>query len=73
MDDKLLHDMVERLARIETKIDNYEALREKADKAFSMGLNNTEQIKEIKLNNRWAWGFIIGLGITIIGYFLTKL
>ncbi len=73
MEDKLLHDVVERLARIETKIDNYESLREKADKAFSMSLNNTEDIREIKSNNRWAWGFIIGLGLTIIGYFLTKL
>ncbi|MBO2993606.1 holin, partial [Enterococcus faecium] len=24
-------------------------------------------------NNKWAWGYMIGLGITIIGYFLTKL
>ncbi|HCD5456696.1 TPA: holin, partial [Enterococcus faecium] len=22
---------------------------------------------------KWAWGYMIGLGITIIGYFLTKL
>ncbi|MDU5304802.1 MAG: holin, partial [Enterococcus faecium] len=26
-----------------------------------------------KANNKWSWGYMIGLGITIIGYFLTKL
>ncbi|MDT2386869.1 holin, partial [Enterococcus avium] len=23
--------------------------------------------------NKWSWGYMIGLGITILGYFLTKL
>ena len=44
-----------------------------ADKAYSVALNNAEDIKEMKNNNKWAWGYMIGLGITIIGYFLTKL
>ncbi|MCT0439841.1 hemolysin XhlA family protein, partial [Lactococcus lactis] len=29
-------------------------------------------IKEIKANNKWAWGYMIGLGISIVIYFLTK-
>lgn len=80
MEDKVVQDMIERLVRIETKLDNYESLREKADsakdladKAYSVALNNAENIKEMKNNNKWAWGYMIGLGITIIGYFLTKL
>jgi hypothetical protein len=78
--DEAIQDVVERLVRIETKLDNYELLREKAesakdraDQAYSIALNNAEDIKEMKANNKWSWGYMIGLGITIIGYFLTKL
>lgn len=80
MKDEAIQDVVERLVRIETKLDNYESLREKAesakdraDQAYSIVLNNAEDIKEMKANNKWSWGYMIGLGITIIGYFLTKL
>ncbi|WP_395531819.1 hemolysin XhlA family protein [Enterococcus lactis] len=80
MKDEAIQDVVERLVRIETKLDNYESLREKAesakdraDQAYSNALNNAEDIKEMKANNKWSWGYMIGLGITIIGYFLTKL
>lgn len=80
MKEDALQDVVERLVRIETKLDNYESLREKADsakdkadQAYSIALNNADDIKEIKANNKWSWGYMIGLGITIIGYFLTKL
>ena len=80
MKDDTAQDVIERLVRIETKLDNYEALREKADAAkdvadhaYSIALNNADDIKEIKANNKWSWGYMIGLGITIIGYFLTQL
>lgn len=80
MKDDTAQDVIERLVRIETKLDNYEALREKADAAkdvadhaYSMAINNADDIKEIKANNKWSWGYMIGLGITILGYFLTKL
>lgn len=75
-----MQDMIERLVRIETKLDNYESLREKADSAkdradaaYAIAVGNAEDIKEIKANNKWSWGYMIGLGITIIGYFITKL
>lgn len=80
MKDDTAQDVIERLVRIETKLDNYEALREKADAAkdvadhaYSIALNNADDIKEMKANNKWSWGYMIGLGITILGYFLTKL
>ncbi|MCD5030377.1 hemolysin XhlA family protein [Enterococcus asini] len=80
MEDKVVQDMIERLVRIETKLDNYESLREKADSAkdradaaYAIAVGNAEDIKEIKANNKWSWGYMIGLGITIIGYFITKL
>lgn len=80
MEDKVVQDMIERLVRIETKLDNYESLREKADAAkdradaaYAIAVGNAEDIKEIKANNKWSWGYMIGLGITIIGYFITKI
>lgn len=75
-----MQDMIERLVRIETKLDNYESLREKADSAkdradaaYAIAVGNAEDIKEMRATNKWSWGYMIGLGITIISYFLTKL
>ena len=75
-----MQDMIERLVRIETKLDNYENLREKADAAkdkadaaYALALGNADDIKDIKATNKWSWGYMIGLGITIIGYFITKI
>lgn len=75
-----MQDMIERLVRIETKLDNYESLREKADAAkdkadaaYALASGNADDIKDIKATNKWSWGYMIGLGITIIGYFLTKI
>lgn len=80
MKDDTAQDVIERLVRIETKLDNYESLREKADAAkdvadhaYSLAVTNADDIKEMKANNKWSWGYMICLGITIIGYFLTKL
>lgn len=75
-----MQDMIERLVRIETKLDNYENLREKADAAkdkadaaYALASGNADDIKDIKATNKWSWGYMIGLGITIIGYFITKI
>lgn len=75
-----MQDMIERLVRIETKLDNYESLREKADSAkdradaaYAIAVGNAEDIKEMRATNKWSWGYMIGLGITIISYFITKL
>lgn len=80
MEDKTLQDVIERLVRIETKLDSYESLREKAEhakdraeQAFTLAKSNIELINEIKANNKWAWGFIISLAVGYIGYLLTKI
>ncbi|WP_035002122.1 hemolysin XhlA family protein [Lactococcus garvieae] len=73
MEEKAWQEVLERLARIETKLDNYELLREKADKAYLMALHNEEAIKEIKSNNKWAWGFMITIAISFVGYLLSKI
>ena len=73
MEEKAWQEVLERLARIETKLDNYESIREKAEQAHLIALNNAEDIKEIKANNKWAWGFMLTLAVTIIGYLITKI
>ncbi|MCT2919597.1 holin, partial [Lactococcus lactis] len=48
------------------------SIREKAEQAHLIALNNADDIKEIKANNKWAWGYMIGLGISIVIYFFSK-
>lgn len=73
MEEKALQEVVERLVRIETKLDNYELLRDKAEQAYLKSLSNAEAIKEIKANNKWAWGYMITLGIAFVGYLLSRI
>lgn len=72
MEEQAWREVLERLARIESKLDNYELIRQKAEEAYLIALNNAEDIREIKANNKWAWGYMIGLGISIVVYFLTR-
>ncbi|MDT0325835.1 holin, partial [Enterococcus faecium] len=46
MKDEAIQDVVERLVRIETKLDNYELLREKAESAK----DRADQVYSIALN-----------------------
>nr|DAE52079.1 MAG TPA: Hemolysin [Caudoviricetes sp.] len=72
MDEKVLREMLERLTRIETKIDNYESIRDKAETALLMAQSNAKLIEKMEANNKWAWGFMLTLAVTVIGYILTK-
>ncbi|MDC0826984.1 MAG: hemolysin XhlA family protein [Lactococcus petauri] len=73
MEEQILkQEVVERLVRIETKLDNYESVRDKADKAYARALHNEELINDIKVTNRWAWGFMITLAISFVGFLLSQ-
>lgn len=72
MDEKVLREMLERLTRIETKIDNYESIRDKAETALLMAQSNAKLIEKMEANNKWAWGFMLTLAVTVIGYILTR-
>lgn len=72
MEEQAWREVLERLARIETKLDNYEAVRDKAEQALLIAKANAEAIKEMKSNNRWAWGFMLTLAVAVIGSILTK-
>ena len=72
MEEQAWREVLERLARIETKLDNYETVRDKAERALLIAQANAKLIEKMEANNKWAWGYMIGLGISIVIYFLTK-
>lgn len=72
-DETLTREILQRLTRIEENTKGINEATNKAENSLALATKNDEAIKEIKANNRWAWGYMIGLGITIIGYFFTNI
>lgn len=60
MEDNILNELLERVVRIETKIDGYNNLREKLDRTYGMALSNRENIQEMKDTQRWLFRTFIG-------------
>lgn len=70
MDNGVQREILDRLIRLETKIDNqdFTKINEKLDTALNKTLNNEEYIKEIKDANKWLWRTVVGsLLLGIIG------
>ena len=63
-------EVLTRLTAIETKLDDYKGLKEKAEKAYTISNDNKEDIQAIKENNKWAFrtgvGAIITSGISLL-------
>lgn len=57
-------EVLQRLTAIETKLDDYTGIREKAEKAYSLSADNKEEIKAIKDNNKWLFRITVGAIIT---------
>lgn len=57
-------EVLQRLTKIETKLDDYNGTREKAEKAYSLSADNKEEIKAIKDNNKWLFRTTVGAIIT---------
>jgi hypothetical protein len=55
-----VQEILERVVRIETKIDGYNHLREKLDKTYNIATSNQEKITEIKDNAKWLWRTVAG-------------
>ncbi|MCT1174546.1 hemolysin XhlA family protein [Lactococcus lactis] len=73
MEEQAWREVLERLARIETKLDNYETVRDKAERALLIAQENAKLIEKMEANNKWAWGFMLTLAVTVIGYLFTKI
>ena len=64
MDNKFEREVLERLIKIETKIDDYKSLKEKTDEAFNLSMKNCEDIKDLQDKNKWLTRTIAGALIT---------
>lgn len=76
-EDTFEHQIIDRLARIEVKVDDIKATREtaesaerKANEGLALAKENEKDIIEIKANTKWIWGFIISFGIGMFMYLL---
>lgn len=45
-------EVLTRLTAIETKLDDYKGIKEKAEKAYTICADNKEEIRQIKDNNK---------------------
>jgi hypothetical protein len=59
-DNDVIQEILERLVRMETKLDDFNALREKTDTAFTTSKQNAKEITEMKSNVTWCWRTTIG-------------
>ncbi|PJI09985.1 MULTISPECIES: hemolysin XhlA family protein [Clostridium] len=70
MDDKdNIQDILTRLVRIETKLDDFANLRQKSENAYSISMQNSKDIGEIQTDLKHVYYAVVGLGIAIIGFF----
>ena len=53
-------EILERIVRIETKIDSYNNLREKLEQTFQMSSANKEDVAELKDNQKWLSRTVAG-------------
>lgn len=58
--ESIQQEILERIVRIETKIDSYNSTKEKADNAYNKAIQNEKNIDEMKDNMKWLWRTIAG-------------
>lgn len=60
---ELLMEILERLAKIETKLDDYHQVQSNSAEALNLTRQNTQDINELKDNSKWigrtAWTALI--------------
>lgn len=64
MGDKFETEVLTRLAVIESKLDDYKAIKEKAEASYMISASNKEEIDKIKDNNKWLFRTTVGAVIT---------
>lgn len=53
-------EVIERLTKIETKLDDYQNVKSKADEAYSKSKENERRIGELEDNSKWLKRAILG-------------
>lgn len=74
-DNKFQREVLDRLMRLETKIDlqDYKGLSEKVDIALNKANNNEERINKLEDSNKWITRLVIGAIIGGILAFVFKI
>lgn len=57
-------EVLTRLAVIESKLDDYKAIKEKAEASYMISASNKEEINKMKDNNKWLFRTTVGAIIT---------
>jgi len=72
MEKEIWQEILERIVRIETKIDGYNSLREKLDTTSQITHSNKEDILELKDSQKWLSRTVVGAVIVSIISMLIK-
>lgn len=64
MGDKFETEVLTRLAVIESKLDDYKGIKEKAEASYMISASNKEEINKMKDNNKWLFRTTVGAVIT---------
>lgn len=68
MSNEFQAEVITRLTKIETKLDDYNSIKEKTEKSYNQSIENKEDILEINEKLKWITRTITGAIITgIIG------
>ena len=59
-------EVLERLAKIETKLDDYNSIKDRADEAYNLSKYNKKDIDEIKGKLQWITRTVAASIITIV-------
>lgn len=59
-------EVLTRLAVIESKLDGYQNIKEKAEESYTISKQNKEDIKDMQDNNKWLWRTAVGSIITSV-------
>ena len=71
-DKKFEIEVLTRLTRIETMLDDFKGVQSKASEAYTMASDNKKRIDKIEDNNKWLFRTTVGAIITgIIGIVLS--
>lgn len=69
MDNDIQKEILERIVRIETKIDSYNSIREKAETALSKSMQNEKDVGKVEGSLTWLWRTFVGA--IIVGFVAT--
>lgn len=68
-------EVLTRLTKIETMLEDFKGIEQKATEAYNLSLNNKKRLDEIENNNKWLFRTTVGAviaGLVAIGLSFVK-